>query len=279
MLSYMLELREGNLSAQIIVDSKDEIGQIASSVKDFASQIRGVVGDIIEETENLREAGNELKTNSRELSEGANQLASIAEQVASSMEEMVSNIHSNTSNAVATEKIVAQASLEMETVGRYSVDSLKYIKDIAQKISIINDIAFQTNLLSLNAAVEAARAGEAGRGFSVVASEVKKLAEHSRNAADDIHRLSGICVDQTEKSVTSVKQLEPEIIKTGQLIQEISSASKEQNVGAEQINNAIQQLNSVTQINSSNSEGIAKQAVELSKQAEKLNDLVAYFKL
>lgn len=278
-LNHILELREGNLSAQLKLNSTDELGKITESINSFASQIRAIVGDIMQETTNLRNAGNELKSNSTELSEGANQLASIAEEVASSMEEMVSNIHSNSSNAVVTEKIVAQASHEMDTVGKYSSDSLKYIHEIAQKISIINDIAFQTNLLALNAAVEAARAGEAGRGFSVVATEVKKLAERSRLAADEIHRLSGICVNQTEKSVTSVKQLEPEIQKTGQLIQEISSASKEQNAGAEQVNNAIQQLNSVTQVNSSNSEGIAKQASDLSEQAEKLNRIVAYFKL
>jgi methyl-accepting chemotaxis protein len=278
-LNYILELKNGNLSADMDLDSKDELGLIVSSVKEFANQIRNVVRDIIEETENLRLAGTELKVNSADLSEGANQLATIAEEVASSMEEMVSNIHSNANNADITEKIVSQASQEMVTVGKFSQESLHYIKEIAQKISIINDIAFQTNLLALNAAVEAARAGEAGRGFSVVAAEVKKLAERSRVAADDIHRLSGICVSQTEKSVNSVQLLEPEIVKTGQLIQEITSASKEQNSGADQVNNAIQQLNSVTQNNSSNSEGIAHQAAELSKQAEKLNEIVAYFKL
>lgn len=278
-LNYILELRSGNLAANISLNSKDELGQITSSINDFASQIRNVVSDIIEETENLRIAGTQLKNNSAELSEGANQMATIAEEVASSMEEMVSNIHSNANNSIATEKIVSQASQEMVNVGKYSVESLDYIKEIAQKISIINDIAFQTNLLALNAAVEAARAGEAGRGFSVVAAEVKKLAERSRIAADDIQRLSGVCVNQTEKSVNSVKQLEPEIVKTGQLIQEITSASKEQNSGAEQVNNAIQQLNSVTQNNSSNSEGIARQASELSNQAEKLNSIIAYFRL
>jgi methyl-accepting chemotaxis protein len=278
-LSSIVEIKNGDLSKQIDVDSIDELGQIANSVNDLTSQVRIVVSDIIDETENLRVASVDLKNSASDLSSGATQLASIAEEVASSMEEMVSNIHMNANNALTTEQISKQASNEMEDVGKFSGESLNYIKEIAQKISIINDIAFQTNLLSLNAAVEAARAGDAGKGFSVVAAEVKKLADRSRVAADEIHRLSKICVAQTEKSVNSVKQLEPEILKTVQLVQEISVSSKEQNSGAEQVNNALQQLNMITQNNSSNSDGIASQASELSKQAEKLNDVVAYFRL
>jgi methyl-accepting chemotaxis protein len=278
-LSGIVEIKNGDLSKQIDLNSIDELGQIANSVNDLTSQVRNVVGDIIEETENLRVASSELKSSASDLSGGATQLASIAEEVASSMEEMVSGIHLNANNAMSTEQIARQASVEMEDVGKYSVESLSYIKEIAQKISIINDIAFQTNLLSLNAAVEAARAGDAGRGFSVVAAEVKKLADRSRVAADDIHRLSKTCVTQTEKSVSSVKQLEPEILKTVQLVQEISLSSREQNSGAEQVNNALQQLNIITQNNSSNSDGIANQASDLSTQAEKLNDIVAYFRL
>jgi methyl-accepting chemotaxis protein len=212
------------------------------------------------------------------MAEDANQLAAIAEEVASSMEEMVTNIQLNSQNAGETEKIAKIAAQEMTEVGKYSSESLNYIQEIAQKISIINDIAFQTNLLSLNAAVEAARAGEAGKGFSVVAAEVKKLADRSRVAADDIHRLSRTCVVQTEKSVESVKTLEPEIMKTVQLVQEISMASKEQNAGAEQVNMALQQLNQITQKNSNNSQSIANQAKDLEEQADKLSKLVAYFK-
>jgi len=206
-------------------------------------------------------------------------LAAIAEEVASSMEQMVTNIHLNADNASSTEKISKQAAKEMENVGKYSSESLNYIKEIAQKISIINDIAFQTNLLSLNAAVEAARAGEAGKGFSVVAAEVKKLADRSRLAADDIHKLSKTCVMQTEKSVNSVQVLEPEIMKTVQLVQEITVASAEQETGADQVNNALQQLNQITQKNSSNSQDIAAQANNLADQSNKLNDVISYFKL
>jgi methyl-accepting chemotaxis protein len=278
-LRAIKEIKNGDLSKQIGLNTTDELGQIADSLNGLTEQIRSVVNEISSETEKLRSSSGELTNSAEELSNDANQLASIAEEVASSMEQMVSNIHINANNATSTEGIAKQAASEMENVGKFSADSLNYIKEIAQKISIINDIAFQTNLLSLNAAVEAARAGEAGKGFSVVATEVKKLAERSRNAADDIHRLSKTCVNQTEKSVSSVKALEPEIMKTVQLVQEISVASNEQNSGAEQVNTALQQLNVITQKNSGNSEDIATQANGLSDQAEKLNKIVAYFSI
>jgi methyl-accepting chemotaxis protein len=273
------EIKNGNLSTSIPINSKDELGQMANSINELTEVIRGVVQSIHEETHKMREASSGLTNSSQSLSDDANQLASVAEEVASSMEEMVTNIQLNSNNAMETEKIAKVAAQEMTEVGKYSSESLDYIKDIAQKISIINDIAFQTNLLSLNAAVEAARAGEAGKGFSVVAAEVKKLADRSRTAADDIHKLSKTCVVQTEKSVESVKILEPEIMKTVQLVQEISMASKEQNSGAEQVNTALQQLNQITQKNSTNSLDIANQAEQLEEQANKLSQIVSYFKL
>ncbi len=272
------ELKNGNLSTHIPIHSRDELGQIANSINELTVVIREIVQNIFEETNRMRQSSSALSNSSQNMSEDANQLAAIAEEVASSMQQMVTNIQLNSQNAGETEKIAKVAAQEMVEVGKYSSESLNYIQEIAQKISIINDIAFQTNLLSLNAAVEAARAGEAGKGFSVVAAEVKKLADRSRVAADDIHRLSKTCVIQTEKSVESVKTLEPEIMKTVQLVQEISMASKEQNIGAEQVNTALQQLNQVTLKNSSNSQTIADQAKELDNQADKLSKLVGYFK-
>ncbi|MCX7985624.1 MAG: methyl-accepting chemotaxis protein [Bacteroidales bacterium] len=272
------EVKNGNLSASIPVHSRDELGQMADSINELTGVIREIVQSIHEETHRMRSSSSELTNSSKYMADDANQLAAIAEEVASSMEEMVTNIQLNSQNAGETEKIAKIAAQEMVEVGKFSSESLAYIQEIAQKISIINDIAFQTNLLSLNAAVEAARAGEAGKGFSVVASEVKKLADRSRVAADDIHRLSKTCVVQTEKSVESVRTLEPEIMKTVQLVQEISMASKEQNTGAEQVNMALQQLNQITQKNSSNSQTIANQARELDEQANKLSKIVAYFK-
>jgi methyl-accepting chemotaxis protein len=278
-LKSINKIGNGDMSVQIEVQSHDELGQIATSLNNLSSQVREVVREIIHEANSLKDSSSELDNGSSNLLSDSNQLASIAEEVASSMEEMVSNIQINTENAQNTEKITNLTTSEMENVSKLSELSLKYTKEIADKIVIINDIAFQTNLLALNAAVEAARAGEFGRGFSVVAGEVKKLAENSRIAADQIQHLSHTGVVQTEKSVESLHKLEPEILKTIKFISEITLSSREQATGAEQINLAIQQLNAITQKNSSSSESLSFRANELFKQAEKLNLLAAFFKI
>jgi methyl-accepting chemotaxis protein len=153
------------------------------------------------------------------------------------------------------------------------------MKDIAKKISIIEEIARQTNLLALNAAIEAARAGDHGKGFAVVAAEVRKLAERSQVAAAEISKLSVSSVDVAERAGSMLSKLVPDIQKTAELVQEISAASKEQAFGADQINSAIQQLNQVVQQNTGTTEEIASTAEELSSQAAQLQNIVAFFKM
>ena len=153
------------------------------------------------------------------------------------------------------------------------------MKDIAQKISIIEEIARQTDLLALNAAIEAARAGEHGKGFAVVASEVRKLAERSQTAAGEISKLSGSSVEIAEPAGQMLDKLVPDIRKTADLVKEIATGSEEQNTGASQINKAVQELDKVIQQNASASEEMAASAEELAAQAEQLQAAIEFFKV
>jgi methyl-accepting chemotaxis protein len=278
-LSGINKIGKGDLSTELVAKSNDELGQIIVSLNTLSKQVKHIISEIINEANNLNSASLDLENDSNNLLNDANQLASTAEEVASSMEEMISNIQANTENAQNTEKLTKLAAKEMENVGKLSGVSLHSSQEITQKITVINDIAFQTNLLALNAAVEAARAGDFGRGFSVVAGEVKKLAEKSRIAADQIQHLSQTSFKQTEESVESLHKLEPEFLKTINLVSEISGASREQASGTEQVNMAVQELNTITQKNSFSSEQLNFKAIELQKQAEKLKELASYFKI
>ncbi len=158
------------------------------------------------------------------------------------------------------------------------MEAVTAMKEIASKISIIEEIARQTNLLALNAAIEAARAGEHGKGFAVVAAEVRKLAERSQKAAGEINQLSGTTVKVSEKAGEMLDKLVPDIQKTAELVQEITAASKEQDTGAEQINKALQQLEKVIQQNASASEEMAATTEELTGQSDQLMSALGFFR-
>jgi methyl-accepting chemotaxis protein len=273
------EFEKGNLAYQSkSIYANDEIGKIGHAINNVKDKFMNIIANVSEDTVQLTNTSSELNSSSQKMSEGSTELASIAEQVASSMEEMAASIQQNATNAEDTEKLALKASEEMNKVGELSVESLKHIKNISEKISIINDIAFQTNLLALNAAVEAARAGEFGKGFSVVATEVKKLAERSRQAADEINVLSQTCVNITEKAVASINTLAPDIDKTTKLVKEMSSLNMEQHSGTEQINNAIQQLNGIIQSNSTSAEQLAASASNLALEAVNLKEVISFFR-
>ncbi len=237
--------------------------------------ISRVLLDIKGVADSVAAASQQVSSGSEELSQGATEQASAAEEASSSMEEMASNIRQNSDNAQQTEKIARKTSEDVQEGGKAVGEAVIAMKQIADKINIIEEIARQTNLLALNAAIEAARAGEHGKGFAVVAAEVRKLAERSQTAAGEITELSGTSVEVAEKAGNLFNQLVPDIQKTAELVAEISAASAEQNSGAEQVNRAIQQLDSVTQQNAASSEEMASTSEEMSAQAEGLQDAVA----
>lgn len=271
------KVADGDLSVSF--ESSRSRSGVYGAIANMSEHLNKIMTSVISGTNNIASASQQISDTSQQMSQGANEQASAAEEVSSSMEEMSSNIQQNASNAQLTEKISISASQSIEKVKRSSEESAVSIKNIANKIIIINDIAFQTNILALNAAVEAARAGEHGRGFAVVASEVRKLAERSRVAAEEINVLAKTSVKVTEESAKLLNEVIPEIEKTARLVQEISAASMEQFSGTEQINNALQQFNQTTQQNAASSEELATNAEEMASQADQLKELISFFKI
>ena len=273
------KIADGDLTHQLEVTSHDEVGQLSESMNKMIVRLKEVVGEIQTAAENVAAGSEELSARSEEISQGATEQAASAEEASASMEEMAANIRQNTDNANQTEKI-AVTSADMAQEGGDAVsETVSAMKQIAEKINIIEEIARQTNMLALNAAIEAARAGEHGKGFAVVASEVRKLAERSQQAAGEISQLSSSSVAISVKAGEMLNKIVPDIKRTADLIQEISAATNEQNIGAGQINEAIQQLDQVIQQNASTSEELASTSEELSGQAQQLQESIAFFKV
>lgn len=269
----------GNLSVRFDTNRKDEVGRLSVALDNMVRNLRTIISDITEGTKEMVEASSSLSRESTELAEGANEQASAAEEVSSSMEEMYANIQQNTDNAKETVEIAKKAATDMNDSNEKSERAAGFLEEITSKISVIGDIAFQTNILALNAAVEAARAGVEGRGFAVVAAEVRKLAERSQQAANDINKVSKQTIGSSRETREMLLALTPEIEKTAGLIQEISVASLEQVSGVEQINNALQQLNQVTQRNAANSEEINSAAQRIDKLSERLERVISVFRI
>ncbi|MGD9479845.1 methyl-accepting chemotaxis protein [Shinella sp. G-2] len=258
------------------LSDKDTLG---ISLESMVERLRGVVADALSAADNVSSGSQQLSASSEQLSQGATEQASSAEEASASMEEMAANIKQNADNAAQTEKIARQSSRDAEASGEAVGRAVGAMRTIAEKISIVQEIARQTDLLALNAAVEAARAGEHGKGFAVVASEVRKLAERSQAAAAEISTLSGQTVSVATEAGEMLNRLVPDIRKTAELVSEISAACREQDIGASQINEAIQQLDKVTQQNAGASEEMSGTSEELAAQAEELQTSIAFFRV
>ncbi len=258
------------------LSEKDTLG---IALESMVARLRGVVADAIAASQNVSSGSQELSSSSEQLSQGATEQASSAEEASASMEEMAANIKQNADNAAQTEKIARQSAKDAEASGDAVGKAVSAMRTIAEKISIVQEIARQTDLLALNAAVEAARAGEHGKGFAVVASEVRKLAERSQAAAAEISGLSGETVKVATEAGDMLNRLVPDIRKTAELVAEISAACREQDIGASQINEAIQQLDKVTQQNAGASEEVSSTSEELAAQAEELQASIAFFRI
>jgi methyl-accepting chemotaxis protein len=269
------EIANGNLTVTLRERSPQDklmqaLGSMVSGLTQTVSDIRAIAGEVAA-------ASQSISTASIQVSKGASAQAAAAEEASSSMEEMVSNIKQNADNAQQTDKIANKSAKDAQESGKSVLEAVAAMKEIANKISIIEEIARQTNLLALNAAIEAARAGEHGKGFAVVAAEVRKLAERSQKAAGEINQLSANTLKVSEKSGEMLDKLVPDIQRTAELVQEITAASKEQDTGAEQINKALQQLEQVIQQNASASEEMASTTEELTGQSDQLVSALSFF--
>lgn len=270
-------LAEGDMSKRINSPMQGLFGQLKEDVHQTIDKLQKVITEVSLNANQLTNAAREIARTSESLSHGASSQAAGVEEISSSIEQIAQSINQSTDNAKVTDQIATQASAQAKEGGEAVSCTVDAMKEIAQKIVIIDDIAYQTNLLALNAAIEAARAGDHGKGFAVVAAEVRKLAERSQNAAQDIGDLATKSVKQAEKAGVLLEHMLPAISRTSDLVQEISSMSIEQTGSIGQINLAMSNLNSQTQQNAAASEELAATAQEMTSQARNLSSVIGFF--
>jgi methyl-accepting chemotaxis protein len=268
-------IADGNLTVKVNPRSEqDELGNALSYMVNRLSQI---ISEVRSGANALSSASMQVSSTSQSLAQGTSEQAASVEETSASLEQISSSIRQNADYSRQTEQVALKGAQDVEESGKAVTATVEAMKSIAEKISIIEEIAYQTNLLALNASIEAARAGEHGKGFAVVAAEVRKLAERSQTAAKEISGLTSSSVKIAERSGQLLTELVPAIRKTTDLVQEIAAASSEQSIGVTQINKAMSQVDQVTQRNASGAEELAATSEEMASQAESLQQLISFF--
>jgi methyl-accepting chemotaxis protein len=272
-------IAEGDLRESFEAAGADELAALQQAMGAMVARLAQVIGEVRGGADALVGASSQVSSTAQTLSQGTGEQASSVEESTSSLEEMSASITQNAESSRQTEAMAKEGARNAEQSGKLVLETVGAMREIAEKISIIEEIAYQTNLLALNAAIEAARAGDHGKGFAVVAQEVRKLAERSQRAAKEIGALAGTSVDVADRSGQLIVDLVPAIQKTADLVQEVAAASAEQSAGVGQVSKAMAVVDQVTQRNASAAEQLSTTAEEMASQAESLQQLVAFFRV